>query len=75
MKIKSQAEIEMLRKIYPKGTKIILDHMDDMQAPPTGTHGTVIHVDDIGQIHVKWETGSGLALIPDEDQFHKGGIH
>ena len=73
--IKSAAEIEMLRKIYPKGTLIILDHMDDVQAPPTGTKGKVTHVDDIGQIHVAWENGCGLALIPGEDQFHKGGIN
>lgn len=43
--------------------------MDDPQAPPTGTRGIVDFVDDIGQIHVKWENGSGLALNTDYDTF------
>ena len=57
------------KKRYPKGTSIELISMDDPQAPPTGTQGIVDFVDDIGQIHVQWENGSGLALIPGEDQF------
>lgn len=57
------------KKIYPKGTSIELIYMDDPQAPPTGTRGIVDFVDDIGQIHVKWENGSGLALNTDYDTF------
>lgn len=68
MKIPSRAEIERLREKYPKGTRIMLDHMNDPYNPtPSGTVGTVEHVDDMGQIH--W-SGSGLALIPGEDRFH-----
>lgn len=40
--------------------------MNDPQAPPPGTKGTVVYVDDIGQIGMKWDTGSGLSLIPGE---------
>ena len=29
----------------------------------------VDHVDDIGQIHMKWENGSSLALNVEEDRF------
>ena len=57
--------------MYPKGTRVELHYMDDPQAPPCGTKGTVMFVDDIGQIHVKWETGSSLALIPSVDSFSK----
>ena len=57
------------KKRYPKGTSIELIYMDDPQAPPTGTRGIVDFVDDIGQIHVKWENGSGLALNTDYDTF------
>lgn len=64
-------KVDFLRKLYPKGTKVELDYMDDPQAPPSGTKGTVMFVDDIGQIHVKWETGSSLALIPSVDSFSK----
>ncbi|MGK7933368.1 MAG: DUF4314 domain-containing protein, partial [Microcystaceae cyanobacterium] len=34
-----------------------------------GDQGTVDHVDGIGQIHVFWDTGSTLALVPSEDEF------
>ena len=36
--------------------------MDDPQAPPIGTHGTVIGVDDIGSIVVDWDNGCGLSV-------------
>lgn len=45
--------------------------MEDPQAPPPGTKGTVYYVDDMGQIGVKWDTGSSLSLIPGEDSFSK----
>ena len=66
----NRKKIEMIKKTYPTGTKIELDHMEDPQAVPPGTKGTVQYVDDIGQIHVKWENGSGLALIYGVDHFH-----
>ena len=43
--------------------------MDDLFAPPAGTRGTVKGVDDAGQIMVRWDTGSGLSLIPGVDRF------
>ena len=61
--------MELIRRQYPVGTRIILNHMDDSQAPPPGTKGTVAYVDDIGQIGVKWDTGSSLSLIPGVDSF------
>ena len=68
MNFKSREEVEHIRKLYPKGTQIVLKYMDDFQAPPSGTVGEVTHVDDIGQIH--W-TGCGLALNVDEDIFYR----
>ena len=62
--------IELLKKRYPKGTKIELDYMDDPRAVPTGTKGTVIIVDDMGVIHVNWENGSSLGICPEVDEFH-----
>ena len=64
-------KIEFLRMLYPVGCKVVLHHMDDVQAPPSGTIGEVIFVDDIGQIHVKWENGSSLALNVKLDSFSK----
>lgn len=62
-------EIRYLKNRYLPNTLIELISMDDVQAPPAGTKGRVIFVDDIGQIHVKWSNGSSLALIPNIDSF------
>ena len=49
--------VKRLKERYPKGTKVRLLGMEDIQAPPVGTLGTVMFVDDIGTIHVRWENG------------------
>lgn len=68
MKIKSREEVNRIRELYPVGTEIVLKYMNDSQAPPSGTRGTVTSVDDMGQIH--W-TGGGLAINVDEDVFYR----
>lgn len=35
----------------------------------TGDTGTVDSVDDAGTVHVKWDNGSLLGLIPNEDRW------
>ena len=55
-------QVERLREQYPQGTRVELIRMDDPQAPPVGTRGTVTAVDDIGTIHVKWDTSSSLGI-------------
>ena len=68
----TQWRLEKLRRTYPQGTRVVVLDMDDPYSPvPAGTKGTVVAVDDIGQIHVNWDTGSTLALIPGVDQFVK----
>ena len=61
---------KILKELYHRGIEVVLDYMDDKYAPPQGIHGKVFYVDDIGQIHVKWDNGSTLALIYGEDKFH-----
>ncbi len=51
------------------GDRVECIYMNDPQAVPTGTQGTVYHIDDMGTIHVRWDNGSGLGLIPGEDQY------
>ena len=58
-----------LRNMYPCGTRVRLLKMDDDQAPPYGTLGTIRNVDDMGTIHVSWDTGSSLGLIYGVDRF------
>ena len=69
MTLPSREQIASLRERYKKGTTVRLISMDDIQAPPPGTIGEVIGVDDIGSVMVKWSTGSSLSLIPGEDSF------
>ena len=48
----------------------MLHHMDDPLSPvPSGTEGTVLFVDDAGQLHMKWDNGRTLALVPGVDSF------
>ena len=61
--------IQTIKGMYPKGTRIELIHMADTQAPPSGTKGTVVCVDDMGTVHMKWDNGCGLGLIPEADEF------
>ena len=64
--------LKFIRDQYSPGTRIRLTQMDDPYAPiPSGTEGTVDFVDDAGQIHMKWDNGRSLALIPGEDSFSK----
>ena len=65
-----QAKSEMLKKMYPKGTRIELISMDDPYNPiKAGTKGTVEFVDDMGTIHMKWDNGRTLGLVAGEDSF------
>lgn len=61
--------VQKLKEKYVGGTRVKLISMDDTQAPPNGTMGSVINVDDIGTIHVAWDNGSSLGLIPGVDMF------
>lgn len=67
MRIPSRELVESTRKRYPAGCRVELVQMDDPQAPPIGTKGTVLGVDDIGSIMVKWDNGSGLSVAYGED--------
>lgn len=60
--------VERLRREYPTGCRVELLRMDDPQAPPIGTKGTVKGVDDTGSILVRWDTGGGLNVVYGEDE-------
>ena len=60
-------ELESLRQQFPVGARVVLEKMEDEQAPPIGTKGTVRGVDDIGSIMVKWDNGSSLNVAYGED--------
>ena len=70
----SSTIIKQLREDYPIGTRVELIKMDDVQAPPIGTYGTVRGVDDIGSIMVDWDNGSSLNVAYGEDFVKKLSI-
>lgn len=62
---------EMYRRTFPPSTRVRLVQMFDPHPVPPNTEGTVIFVDDLGQIHVEWDNGSTLALNSECDRFRK----
>ena len=52
-----------LRSQYTPGTRVELLQMEDIQAPPVGTKGTVIGIDDTGSLMMRWDNGSGLNVL------------
>ena len=65
----SREEINKLKEKYPAGTKIRLHSMEREMDMPSGLEGEVYHVDDTGQIHMKWENGRTLPLNTETDSF------
>ena len=62
--------IKFIQEQYPPGTRIRLNSMNDPYAPVApGTEGIVDLVDDAGGIHMKWDNGRTLAIVPGEDSF------
>ena len=68
MRVSSKERRQALRERFKPGSRVELLKMDDVQAPPIGTRGTVVGVDDIGSIMVNWDNGSGLSIAYGEDE-------
>ena len=67
----SRETVERIRMEYPAGTRVELVRMDDAQAPPIGTKGTVKGVDDTGSLLMRWDNGSSLNVVCGEDLVRK----
>lgn len=63
-----------IKKEFPAGTRVRLLAMDDVQAPPAGTLGTVAAVDDVGHLLMSWDSGGSLSLLYGVDSFEKVSI-
>ena len=67
---RARQQAKRYKEQYPPGTRLQLISMEDPYAPvESGTRGTVKLVDDIGQIHMHWDNGRTLALVPGQDSF------
>ena len=71
MMFPSRETVRRIREQYPAGTRVELVWMDDAQAPPEGTKGTVLGVDDTGSLLMHWDNGSGLNVVWGEDIVRK----
>ena len=71
MNFPDRKTVERVRSEYPEGTRVILEEMDDVQAPPIGTMGTVKAVDDTASLIVDWDNGSGLNVVYGQDRVKK----
>ena len=66
----NREQVKRIKDMYTEGTRIeLLTTMDDIQGVEAGMKGTVTKVDDLGTIHMRWDNGRGLGLIPGEDKF------
>ena len=63
MRFPRRETVERIRQEYPVGCRVELLRMDDLQAPPIGTKGTVMGVDDSGSIMVAWDSGGSLHVL------------
>ena len=73
MRFPNKETVERIRRMYPAGTRVELLAMDDPQAPSVGTKGTVLGVDDTGSLLMKWDNGSGLNVVWQQDRVRKVG--
>ncbi|MBR6090374.1 MAG: DUF4314 domain-containing protein [Anaerolineaceae bacterium] len=71
MRFPNKEIVDSLRTRFPAGTRVELVRMDDVQAPPAGTRGTVLGVDDAGSLLMRWDNGSGLNVVYGEDVVRK----
>ena len=63
MGVISPAALHAFRSQFTPGTRVELLRMEDIQAPPVGTKGTVIGIDDTSSLMVRWDNGSGLNVL------------
>lgn len=71
MRFPDRATVARMREKYPAGTRVRLVAMDDPQAPPIGTCGTVVCVDDMASLCVRWDNGSSLSVAYGVDEVTK----
>lgn len=65
-----QNKVEQTREQYPVGSRVELIQMDADPAPiPGGTRGIIKSVDDMATVHVIWDNGRQIGVVPGIDVF------
>lgn len=64
----TREEILGIKEVFKEGMGV---YLYEMQGEPNmfDLKGEVLYVDDIGQVHVRWENGSSLALNANCDSY------
>ena len=64
----TREEILGIKEVFKEGMGV---YLYEMQGEPNmfDLKGEVLYVDDIGQVHVRWENGSRLALNVNCDSY------
>ena len=71
MRFPDRETVDRVKSMYPPGSRVVLDWMDDYMAPESGTQGTVICVDDVGAVIPVWDaTGGRLSVVYGYDKCH-----
>lgn len=61
-----------MRNVDPmarEGMRVRMIHMDDEIPVDEGLEGTIEKIDDLGTLHVRWDDGRLLGVIPNEDNY------
>lgn len=61
-------DVQFIKDFYKPGSRIWCREMEG-EPSMSDVKGTVAFVDDFGDIHVDWDNGRGLALIPGVDKY------
>lgn len=55
--------------MYKKGQRVeLVSTTDEYTKLVPGDKGTIRLVDDIGTVHINWDNGNTLGMIPGEDE-------
>ena len=72
MNILNKENVEELKRTYPIGCRIALDHMDKAYIRiPDGARATVTGVDDAGNLICVWDCGSSFSLACSTDHAYR----
>lgn len=64
-----ELSVKEMKEVFIKGLRVELVEMVGEPDMPRGLQGVIDFVDDIGNIHVKWDNCRTLALIYGKDSF------
>ena len=59
----------MIDPLAKKGMRIRMQMMDDERPISSGMEGVINHIDSLGTLHVKWDNGRTMGVVPEIDKY------